>query len=366
MVPGPEKATIVERLVGIFRMPYIIGCFIISVLIGPLGAILVAYFTTGFNIDRAILMTITFIGGVGTPYWMGVAILALTWLLLFYVFFMTGFMRHRLISAEEGISPILPGRKKTFHATFRFVFKQWPPIAIATLIIAFYFLSSSDYLIASFSAYAVNLITAIYLIIVYPLWFIVCCTFVWIYFGSVYGLYKLGRKHLRLKRSTEDRMLGVRPFGDLSLSMSIVYFSAMAILIMIGIASTIGSPVIGFVAFITLLMTFFVIGVILFISPLCAVHSKMIEQKEIERTELRRQFSESVEVSTESSMKDTVAEMQRKLENLTSLMTLEMEEKNLDLVPNWPIDTPILNKFVTIIITVIAIILANLFLRLLA
>jgi HPt (histidine-containing phosphotransfer) domain-containing protein len=119
------------------------------------------------------------------------------------------------------------------------------------LIIAFYFISSSDYLIASFSAYTLNVATTIYLVIVYPLWFIVCCTFAWVYFGAIYGLFKLGQKPLKLKPSTEDRMLGVRSFGDLSLSMSMVYFSAMVILIMIGIASTIGSPIVGFVAFMT-------------------------------------------------------------------------------------------------------------------
>lgn len=365
MVSGPEKATIVEHLAGIFHMPYIIGCFIISVLIGPPGAILVAYITTGFDIELAILMTITFIGGVGTPYWMGIAILAFTWLLLFFVFYMTGFMRHRLISAEKGMCPILPEQEKTFHETFKFVFSYWPPFVIAALIIAFYFISSSDYLIASFSAYAVNIVTTIYLVIVYPLWFIVCCTFAWVYFGSIYGLYELGQKPLRLKPSTEDKMLGVRPFGDLSLSMSTVYFSAMVILIMIGIASTIGSPIIGFVAFVPLLMAFIVVGVVFFISPLYTVHTKMIEQKEIERAELRKQAYKGVEGKTEPGTRDTVVDMQRKLNNLTSLVTLEMAEKNLDSVPNWPIDTSILNRFATIIVMVTAIVLANLILRLL-
>jgi MFS family permease len=365
MVPGPEKVTFVETLAGIFHMPYIIGCFIISVLIGPPGAILVAYVTTGFHIEPAILMTITFIGGVGTPYWIGVAILVLTWLLLFFVFYMTGFMRHRLIAAEKGMCPILPEREKTFHETFQFVFRQWPPIVIAVLIIAFYFISSSDYLIASFSGYAVNIVTAIYLAIVYPLWFIVCCTFVWIYFGSIYGLYKLGQQSLRLKPSTEDRMLGVRPFGDLSLSLSMVYFSAMVILIVTGIASTIGSPIIGFVAFLTLLMIFFIVGVVLFISPLYAVHTKMIEQKEIERSRLLGQVNKGVEGETEPSTLDAMANMQRKLDSLTSLMTLERAEKNLNSVPDWPIDTTIMNRFVTIILSTIAIILANLTLRLL-
>ncbi len=366
MVPSLEKATVVEHLAGFFRMPYIIGCFIISTLIGPPGAILVAYLTTGFQIELAIQMTITFIGGVGTPYWMGVAILALTWLLLFFVFYMTGFMRRRLISAEKGMSPILPEREQTFHETFEFVFRQWPPVVIAALIIAFYVISSSDYLTASFSAYAVNIATAIYLAIVYPLWFIACCTFAWVYFGSIYGLHKLGQKPLILKPSTEDRMLGVRPFGDLSLSMSVVYFSAMVILIMMAIASMIGSPIVGFVPFITLLTTFIAVGVVLFVSPLYAVHTKMVEQKDIERTELLKLACIGVDGKPEPCANDTVAKMQRKLDNLTSLMTLERAEKSLNSVPDWPIDTAILNKFVTIIISVIAIILANLTLRLFA
>lgn len=365
MIPGPETATFVEHLASIFHTPYIIGCFIISIIIGPPGAILVAYVTTGFDVELAIKLTITYIGGVGTSYLMGVVMLALTWLLFFFVFYMTGFMRQRLVMAEAGITPILPEGEETFHQTFKFVFKLWPPVAVTALVIAFYFVSSSDYLIASLSAYAVNIATTIYMLIDLPLGFYVCTNFSWVYFGSIYCLYKLGKKPLRLKHSTEDRMLGVRPFGDLSLSMSTVYFSAIVIMIMIGITSTLGSPIEGFLPFLFLLMAFMIFGVVLFIFPLREVHIRMVEQKEIERNELRRRAYGGVGGDTRHFTTDTVTEMQRKLDDLTSLMTLEMAEKNLNAVPDWPIDTPILNRFATILITVIAIILANLILRLL-
>lgn len=366
MFPGPEQPTVVERLARFFHLPYIIGCLIISFIIGPPGMILLAYVTTGLDIENAILMTITCVGGIGTPHWMGVAILVLSFLLIFFVIYMTGFMRHRLISADKGISPILPDGERTFHKAFRSVFRPWPPIIIAAVLVAFYFISSSDYLMASFSAYAVNIATIAYLAIVYPLWYIIGCTFAWVYFGSIYGLYRLGQKPLRMKCSTEDRMLGVRPFGDLSLSLSIVYFSAMVILIMIGIAATIGSPIVGFVPSLILLIVLFIIGVALFVSPLYAIHAKMVEQKEIERIELRKKAYKGAEEKIELSANDTVADMQRKLDSLTSLMTLEMAEKSLNSVPDWPIDTSILNKFATILITVIAIVIANLILRLLA
>ncbi|MBI0581409.1 MAG: hypothetical protein JET69_00140 [Methanomassiliicoccales archaeon] len=328
--------------------------------------ILVAYLTTGFEIELAILMTITGIGGVGTPYTMGAAIIVLSSLLIFFCIYMTGFMRHILISAEQGISPILPEGEKTFHEAFKFIFKPWPPLIIAAVVAAFSIISSTDYIIASFSIYMVNVATATYLAIAYPLWIIVACAFAWAYFGSIYGLYKLGHKPLRLRPSTEDRMLGVRPFGDLSLSLSTAYFSTMVIMILMGIAATIGSPLIGFVPYMTALMIFLIVGVVLFISPLYAIHKKMVEQKEIERNELHRQAYKGVEVIKEARTNDTVAEMRKKLDSLTSLMTFEMVEKNLNSVPDWPIDTQIMNRFATIVITVIAIVIGNLILRLIA
>ena len=366
MGPGPGRATVVERFSRTCHLPYIVGCLVIAVLIGPPGMILVAYFSTGFDIEQALLMTIMAIGGVGTPYVMGAAIIVLSSLLIFFFIFMTGFMRQVLISAEQGIIPILPEGENTFHNSFKLIFSPWPPLIISAVVSAFAIISSIDYLIASFGTYMVNVATGAYMVIIYPLWIVVACYFAWMYFGSIYGLYKIGKKPLRLRPSTEDRMLGVRPFGDLSLSLSTAYFSTMVIMILMGVAGTIGSPLIGFVPYMTNLMIFLIVGVVLFISPLYAIHKKMVEQKEVERNELRKQAYRSVEGRGAYSADDTVAEMQRRLDSITSLMALEMAEKNLNSIPDWPIDTKILNRFATIMITVIAIVIGNLILRLIA
>jgi MFS family permease len=363
---GPEHATVVERLARFLHLPHIVCCFIIAVVIGPPGMILVAYFTAGLNIEHSIFMTVSALGGVGTPYEMGAAIVVLSSVLLFLLLYMTAFMRQILASADQGISPVLPEGETTFHGAFKSVFRWWPPFVVAAPIALFSVISSYDYIVASFGFYTVNAVTMAYLAIVYPLWIIIACIFAWVYFSSIYGLYKLGGRPLRMKSSTEDRMLGVRPFGDLSLSLSTAYFSVMVIMILMGIAATIGSPIIGFVPYMTLLVIFLMVGVVLFVSPLYAVHKKMLEQKEAERNELRKHAYKGVEERTPSSTDDAVAEMQRKLDSLTSLMALEMAEKNLNSIPDWPIDTHILNRFATIMITVIAIVIANLILRLLA
>jgi hypothetical protein len=364
MIPGPEKATFIERLAGVFHLPYSIGCLIISLLIGTPGAIILSYATTG-DMGRAVSLAVILYAGAGTPFWTGVAILGLLWLLLFYVFYMTRFMRLRLLSTEEGLRPVLPEGEQTFHGAFKLVSKLWPPIVIAIAMIAFYFISSSDYLIGVFRAYAVHIANIIYIVIAFPIWFLAFCTFAWVYFGSVYGLYKLGKMPLALESSAQDRMLGVRPFGNLSLSLSIVYFLAMVILIMMSLTVMSSTVTEDTFAFITLVITLFTVGVVLFIAPLYTVHKKMMEQKENERTKLRRQAYKGVEGKAEPSPQDTVAEMKRKLDSLTSMLTLEMAEKSLNSVPNWPIDTSIISKFVTIIISVITIILANLIWRLL-
>jgi hypothetical protein len=365
MIPGPERATFIERLAGLFHLPYSIGCLIVSILIGTPGAIILAYLTTG-DMGAAVSLTIVLYVGVGTPFWTGVAVLGLLWLLLFYVFYMTRFMRQRLLSTEEGLHPVLPEGEQTFHGAFKLVSKLWPPVVLAIAIIAFYFISSGEYLISVFGAYAVHIANIIYIVIAFPVWFLAFCTFVWVYFGSVYGLYKLGKKPLVLKSSAQDRMLGVKPFGNLSLSLSIVYFFAMVILIMMSLTTAMGSAVTEDIfAFLILMAAFFAIGVVLFMSPLYAVHKKMMEQKENERTLLRRQAYKGVEGKAEPGPQDTVAEMKRKLDSLASMVTLEMAEKSLNSVPNWPIDTPIISRFATIIVSVIAILLAQLILQLL-
>lgn len=364
MIPGPEKATFIERLAGLFHLPYIIGCLIISLFASPPGAIILAYITTG-DMDKAVSIAIYLFAGASIPFWTGVAVSGLLWLFLFYVFYMTRFMRQRLLLTDEELHPVLPEGEQTFHGAFKWVSKLWPPVITALAMIAFYFILSGGELIEVFRAYAIQIANIIYIVIAYPIWFFAFCTFAWVYFGSIYGLYKLGKKPLALKSSSEDRMLGVKPFGNLSLSLSIVYFFAMAILIMISIAEAMGSTATVGTTFTILLFTFFIIGVVLFIAPLYTIHKRMMEQKEKERTQLRKQVYKGVEGKAELGTQDTVAEMKRKLDSLTSIVTLEMAEKSLNSVPNWPIDTPIINRFATIIVSVIAILLAQLILQLL-
>lgn len=363
MIQGPEKVTFVERLAGVFHLPYLIGCLIISLIIGPPGAVLLAYVSTG-DLGKAVSLTILLYVGSGTPFLTGVAVLGLLGFLLFYVFYMTRFMRLRLLSTEEGLRPVLSEGEQTFHEAFKLVSKLWPPVAITVAMIAFYFVSSFDSLMEGFSAYTIHIANIIYLVIAFPIFFFAFGTFAWVYFGSIFGLYKLGKKPLTLKSSSEDRMLGVKPFGSLSLSLSIVYFSAIAILIIISLTTTMGSTLTQDVfAFITLLVALFAIGGVLFIAPLYTVHQRMMEQKENERTLLRSQVYRSVEGAAKPDTPDTVAEMKNRLDNLASVMALEMAEKHLNSIPNWPIDTPIISRFATIIISVITILLANLILQ---
>lgn len=129
MIPGPEKATFIERVAGIFHLPYCIGCLIISLLVGTPGAIILAYISTG-DLSKAVSMTVILFAGNGTPLWTGVAILGLLWLLLFYVLYMTRFMRQRLLSTEEELHPVLPEGEQTFHGAFKWVSKLWPPLSL--------------------------------------------------------------------------------------------------------------------------------------------------------------------------------------------------------------------------------------------
>jgi hypothetical protein len=363
MIPGPERVTLIERLAGVFRLPYMIGCLVISLIIGPPGAIVLAYITTGFDIEKALTLTIALFAGVGIPFWTGIGVLALLWLFLFYVFYMTRFMRQRMLLTEQDLHPVLPEGEKTFHEAFHWVAKHWPPIAIAIAIIAFYFLSSAEALLQTFDVYAVQMANIIYIIVVYPIWLLIFATFAWVYLSSIHGLYKLGRKPLTLRPSVEDRMFGVKPFGNLSLSLSIVYFLAMAILIMITITEAVGSSESVGITFIILLVTFSTVGVMLFIAPLYTVHKRMVEQKEKERLQLHSQIYKSVEGTSNTEGQDTVAGMKRRLDNIASVMALDMAEKNLNSIPNWPIDTPIISRFATIILSVIAILMANLILQ---
>jgi uncharacterized membrane protein YqjE len=179
-------------------------------------------------------------------------------------------------------------------------------------------------------------------------------TFIWVYFGSIRGLYELGNKSLKLKSFREDKTLGTRPIGLLSLSFASIYIIGigLAVLLVIIILPRTTVPL-----FTGLIATLILIGITFFFLPLYTVHKRMLEAKHREQENVREQLSRVVETrkASESSERD----LGEALDRLTTIIAVDITKEELEAIPTWPVDTPIMSRLVTLIFSIIGILIAN-------
>jgi len=358
MTLGPEKATILERFVTAFHIPFYLGCLLLAFIFGPPGAILSVYVQTN-NLYEAVARTVCLFFGMQLPVWHGVAGLCLLLVILFYFLYMIRYMRLKLVAIEPLLLSLLPEGEETFHKVFGGVSRLGPPIVIDLILIVFFFFQVVLEVPVNFVVFGTAPANLGYLVVSFPLWFLIFGTFAWVYFSSIRGLHILGKKPLKLKSIYEDRMLGVRPIGSLSLSFAFTYFVGLIILTLVPIVvwpNPLSPSYIGLLSVLTLL------GVIFFFLPLNTIHKKMLDVKHREQEALRKQFSRAIQKQTESRTQvseSSLSVIREVLIRLTTVLTIDISKKEVAAIPTWPFDAPIISRLAAMIFSIIAILIAN-------
>lgn len=197
-------------------------------------------------------------------------------LLIFYVLYGIRFMRLKVVATEPELFAISPQGEETLHRIFSRVSDSRPPI-ILTVIFSAQGLPNIDSPgdIPPLLWFGGLVVTGLF-------------TFVWVYFSSLWGLYKLGKQPLKLKPYYEDTTLGVRPVGSLSLSLAFAYFIGIGLFALSGAVTGTPPPpnVIAFFSATVLL------GVIMFFLPLNSIHRRMAQEKRREHGLVRNKLVE--------------------------------------------------------------------------
>jgi hypothetical protein len=83
----------------------------------------------------------------------------------------------------------------------------------------------------------------------------------------------------------------------------------------------------------------------------------MLEAKHREQENVREQLSRVVETrkASESSERD----LGEALDRLTTIIAVDITKEELEAIPTWPVDTPIMSRLVTLIFSIIGILIAN-------
>jgi hypothetical protein len=356
----PHKATIVERFIGLFRIPYLIGSIILALLLGPLGAFLSSYACTS-DVNEAISRTVILFFGSSLPPFRGIAGLVTLFLLFFYCLYMIRYMRLKILKTEEKLISLLQDEEDTFHQIFGQITKPGPPILFGLIFMVIFTLQFVIEVPDNFKIFCTHPINIAYLGISYPFWFIIFSTFVWMYVGSIWSLHELGKK-LVLKKFHEDKMLGVKPVGSLSLSLTYTYFAGLSLLVLLPTIIAPDSPTLSYVLTLSL---FIILGISLFFLPLNTVHKKMIEAKKMEQEMLRNELFTLVQDTKDADPEDpeSMSEIKNALTRLTSVLTVEVTKDEVDDIPTWPFDTEILSRLLALSLSVAAVIVANYIMR---
>jgi hypothetical protein len=350
---GPEVPTIVEKIVALFHIPYFFGALLLAGLIGPPGALLVAFVQTG-SLSTAISSTV-FLFTSNVVSVQGAIATILIFPLFFYALYAIRYMRTTVSKDEASIKDMLPGGEASYHGFFGSTTRKAPPLVLSALLFAAVIPSVSQGPNIFFTAP----ITLAFFLVAFPIALFLFSTFVWVYFSSIRGLRQLGGSPFKLKPYHEDSMLGVRPLGSLSLSFALVYFTGLVILsIDFVVNSTSAIPLTEGAIMGVLIFA----GVIFFLLPLNAIHKKMVRFKKLELAELRRKFAlakgnfESVGPETPDA---SLGDLKDTLVQLTNVLIFDVDKGEVSSIPTWPFDTTILGRFAVILLSVTAIVLSK-------
>ena len=323
MLSGPERETILERLVKVFRLPYPITSLILALSSGTPLYYLGLYLDTGKTAPLTspvdVFIDVMFV------------------IVPLYAILGVRYMRLMIVRAEPKLAPLTADGEVAYHRAFKRVTETTPTILLAAIIFVITIFALGPYKgIWSFvtQAFSASIAALAY------------SSIVWMYVSSVSGLHQLGRASMKFKPFYEDSLLGTGPMGSISLSLALIYFGGILIA---GVVFSSNPPLLA------LLLALTAVGAISFLLPLASIHSRMRDAKERELSEVRRKFGvvlkglDNPDANSEHSA----------LADLRNFQTHDYLERKAENIRTWPFDFQVLEKFLAIILSVIAILLSR-------
>lgn len=179
-------------------------------------------------------------------------------------------------------------------------------------------------------------------------WNVFLCTFFWVWFYSIYKIYRMGKLPLKLRPFTEDRTLGLKPFGRTSLQLTGVYVAFLASIFVTTVPLSEYSPLV-----IALAISLLLLGLVIFFLPLLTLHSKLVEAKQQALQWISPQYVALVQ----KLRKDGLENSDEKLYH--ALAAIDKIQRDINQIHSWPFDVGIVTRLAAIIFSVVAILLAS-------
>jgi len=167
------------------------------------------------------------------------------------------------------------------------------------------------------------------------------------------GVSRFGREPLRLKKFYEDRMLGLRPLGQIVVSSAAIFSVAITI--------TLGASLItGDVPSLASNLAIVAIGISMIFLPLIGIHRRMVGAKEEEEAKLSSLSKELFTVSENSgapNQEDSPSTNVKDLIELEKFLALREEASKIS---EWPFESRNVERLIAILLAIFAALLARL------
>ncbi len=342
----PVTETLFEGFVTFIPLPYTASCILLTLTLGFPGYLLTRYLDS-YNLAQTFSIAGTVTGS--ESYWRAIVFY---WTIayggfMFYLFYFVRYFRRQLVKARTALSPLLLAGEEAFDKDFRIVSSRIGALATTTIIGACFAPSAYKMIALSLGSFS-----SVYVVLSQVTLYFAGGTGIWLFFSSVWSLRKLAKESMKLKPSSEDSLFGLGPIGSISLALVLVYFGAVG-LRGLGILAS-GVEITPTAVNLAFELTLVVFGLIAFLLTINVFRRKMVEQKELERHKLLEERR-----TLQISSVDGETKIGKNPNCIQKLLLMDFMEKRLERIPTWPFDTGVLGHMLTILLSVTAILLAN-------
>ncbi len=171
-------------------------------------------------------------------------------------------------------------------------------------------------------------------------------TLIWVYAYSMYSVYRMGKLPLGLKPFSEDKTLGLRPFGTTSLQLTGIYLTyAMALVT----PYVLENPS---VANMSLLVGILLLSLVFFPLPLISLRSKLTQAKREKLSWIGPKYTQAIQ-RVEASDGPLSAGLSNELSAIKEI------QRDIEQIHHWPFDVTAFARLSVVVLSIIAIILAR-------
>jgi len=189
--------------------------------------------------------------------------------------------------------------------------------------------------------------------------FLILASFLWVYGYSMYDVHRAGKLPLRLKPFTEDRTLGLKPFGTASLRLASIYavfpitwtfveLVSIDVEIPGGVSITFAPIRLTDIIFsVGLILT----GIVMFFLPLLSIRERLQEAKRQELSWVTPRYTTIITRVKEQVPKTLPENGATQTQALADELTMVRQiQQDIQKIQSWPFDFGVVSRLATVLV----------------